>query len=71
MVVTLAYIALFLVFSWVILRINQKSDSLSKSVFIAIFLGLLLVYPYILFQQITLKLLSNGTASSAMVTSTC
>lgn len=39
MVVTLAYIALFLVFSWVILRINQKSDSLSKSVFIAIFLG--------------------------------
>ncbi|EBE3916434.1 Na+:H+ dicarboxylate symporter, partial [Salmonella enterica subsp. enterica serovar Heidelberg] len=27
MVVTLAYIALFLVFSWVILRINQKSDS--------------------------------------------
>ncbi|EEO7046148.1 Na+:H+ dicarboxylate symporter, partial [Salmonella enterica subsp. enterica serovar Havana] len=24
MVVTLAYIALFLVFSWVILRINQK-----------------------------------------------
>ncbi|EBJ1106003.1 Na+:H+ dicarboxylate symporter, partial [Salmonella enterica] len=26
MVVTLAYIALFLVFSWVILRINQKSD---------------------------------------------
>ncbi|VDY41606.1 C4-dicarboxylate transport protein [Salmonella enterica subsp. enterica serovar Daytona] len=71
MVVTLAYIALFLVFSWVILRINQKSDSLSKSVFIAIFLGLLLVYPCILFQQITLKLLSNGTASSAMVTSTC
>ncbi|EIL6366011.1 cation:dicarboxylase symporter family transporter [Salmonella enterica] len=39
MVVTLAYIALFLVFSWVISRINQKSDSLSKSVFIAIFLG--------------------------------
>lgn len=39
MVVTLAYIALFLVFSWAILRINQKSDSLSKSVFIAIFLG--------------------------------
>ncbi|ELV7804256.1 L-cystine transporter [Salmonella enterica] len=39
MVVTLAYIALFLVFSWVIFRINQKSDSLSKSVFIAIFLG--------------------------------
>ncbi|MBK0307363.1 L-cystine transporter, partial [Salmonella enterica subsp. enterica serovar Infantis] len=39
MVVTLAYIELFLVFSWVILRINQKSDSLSKSVFIAIFLG--------------------------------
>lgn len=71
MVVTLAYIALFLVFSWVILRINQKSDSLSKSVFIAIFLGLLLVYPCILFQQITLKLLSNGIASSAMVTSTC
>ncbi|ELU1571061.1 L-cystine transporter, partial [Salmonella enterica] len=35
MVVTLAYIALFLIFSWVILRI----DSLSKSVFIAIFLG--------------------------------
>ncbi|EBF4865467.1 Na+:H+ dicarboxylate symporter, partial [Salmonella enterica] len=29
MVVTLAYIALFLVFSWVTLRINQKSDSLS------------------------------------------
>ncbi|VEA25519.1 C4-dicarboxylate transport protein [Salmonella enterica subsp. enterica] len=65
MVVTLAYIVLFLVFSWVILRINQKSDSLSKSVFIAIFLGA------VIGLQITLKLLSNGTASSAMVTSTC
>ena len=39
MFVTLAYIAFFLVCSWAIFRINQKSNSLSKSVFIAIFLG--------------------------------
>ncbi|WP_288627479.1 cation:dicarboxylase symporter family transporter, partial [uncultured Citrobacter sp.] len=39
MFVTLAYIAFFLVCSWAIFRINQKSHSLSKSVFIAIFLG--------------------------------
>ncbi|SUH15926.1 C4-dicarboxylate transport protein [Salmonella enterica subsp. enterica] len=64
MVVTLAYIALFLVFSWVILRINQKSDSLSKSVFIAIFLGAVIGLSLHLFSANHTKLLSNGTASS-------
>ncbi len=39
MFVSLAYIAFFLVCSWAIFRINQKSHSLSKSVFIAIFTG--------------------------------
>ena len=39
MFVSLAYIAFFLVCSWAIFRINQKSHSLSKSVFIAIFMG--------------------------------
>ncbi|HHX3711317.1 TPA: hypothetical protein ACU9XO_003990, partial [Citrobacter freundii] len=35
MFVSLACIAFFLVCSWAIFRINQKSHSLSKSVFIA------------------------------------
>ncbi|ALR76875.1 cation:dicarboxylate symporter family transporter [[Enterobacter] lignolyticus] len=39
MFITLAYIVLFLVCSWGIFRIDQKSASLSKSVFIAIFIG--------------------------------
>lgn len=39
MFITFAYIALFLVCSWAIFRIDRKSTSLSKSVFIAIFIG--------------------------------
>lgn len=39
MFVTTAYMALFLVCSWAVFRIDQKSHSLSKSVFIAIFIG--------------------------------
>lgn len=39
MVTTFTYIVLFLICSWGIFKTDQKSESLSKSVFIAIFLG--------------------------------
>ena len=39
MFTTLAYIVLFLICSWGIFKIDQKSHSLSRSVFIAIFIG--------------------------------
>ncbi|MDA8481250.1 cation:dicarboxylase symporter family transporter [Citrobacter sp. Awk 4] len=39
MFTTLAYVALFLICSWGVFKIDQKSQSLSRSVFIAIFLG--------------------------------
>lgn len=42
MFITPAYIALFLIASWGLFKLEQKSHSLSKSVFIAIFLGALL-----------------------------
>lgn len=39
MFTTLAYVALFLICSWGVFKIDQKSQSLSRSVFIAIFSG--------------------------------
>lgn len=39
MFTTLAYVALFLICSWGVFKIDQRSQSLSRSVFIAIFLG--------------------------------
>lgn len=39
MFTTLAYIALFLICSWVISTIDKRSQSLSRSVFIALFIG--------------------------------
>lgn len=71
MVVTLAYIALFLVFSWVILRINQKSDSLSKSVFIAIFLGAVIGLSLHLISANHTKTIIEWYSIVGNVTSTC
>jgi hypothetical protein len=42
MFITLAYIAVFLVCCYGVYKIDKRSASLSKSVFIAIFLGALL-----------------------------
>lgn len=42
MFTTLAYIALFLICSWGIFEIDKRSQSLSRSVFVAIFMGAIL-----------------------------
>ncbi|MBJ3816128.1 cation:dicarboxylase symporter family transporter [Shimwellia pseudoproteus] len=39
MIVVFAYLALFLICCWALFNINQKSASLSKSVFVALFFG--------------------------------